>query len=115
MLTFKLSRTGKSRQPYFRLVLVEKARDPWGNALEILGNYDPRTKKAILNKERITYWIEHGAQATDTVHNLFISNDIIKGKTRSVSKLSKAYRAKLTKEKEAAAPTPVTPKAEEKK
>ena len=104
MLRLKFSRTGKTKQPYFRLIVVEKARDPWGEALEILGNYDPRTKACNFNKERILYWIGHGAQPTDTIHNMLITQEIIKGKKVKVSKLSKAYKARIAKEEEAKKP-----------
>lgn len=127
MLTLKLSRVGKRGQPTFRLIIVEKHRDPWGHALEILGTKNPRTKETKLNAERITYWISKGAQMTDTVHNLLLDEKIIKGDKVKTFGISKTRQAKIDAAKpkeepkeepkaeavtEAPAEAPVEPKAE---
>src|SRR3990167_929085 len=88
MLTIRLSRTGKKKQPYYRIVLHENHRDPWSPAIEVLGNYNPRLerKDAVLEKERIAYWLSKGAQPSATLRNLFIDHELIKGdKVRKVS------------------------------
>jgi small subunit ribosomal protein S16 len=79
MLVIRLSRIGKKNQPSYRLTIAEKARDPYGKALEILGSYNPRSKELIAKKDRIEHWIRHGAQMTTTVNNLLISHEIIEG------------------------------------
>ncbi|PKL72045.1 30S ribosomal protein S16 [Candidatus Kuenenbacteria bacterium HGW-Kuenenbacteria-1] len=81
MLTIRLSRVGKKKQPSYRLILSENARDPWGKSLEFLGNYNPRTNPSVVNleAERIKYWISKGAQTSATVHNLLVSQKIIIG------------------------------------
>jgi len=108
MLTIKLSRFGKKKQPTFRILVMEKTKDPWGDYLEMLGHYDPRTKKAELNVERIQYWISKGAELTDSIHNLLITNKVIEGKKRGVTRISNARKEKMAKEqpKKAAAETP---------
>ena len=45
MLTIRLSRRGKSAQIAYRLIVSEKARDTYAKSLEILGSYNPNTKK----------------------------------------------------------------------
>lgn len=127
MLTIRLTRVGKKKQPQYRFIVSEKARDPWGKALEILGTYEPRrTPSAItLNKERVTFWIEKGAQCSDTVWNLFVDQGLVKGEKRKQIKLSTKRKAKLGKKAEEAAakaaaaapapapePTPEAPAAE---
>lgn len=52
--------------------------------MEVLGSYDPHRKKAVLKAERIKYWIEKGAQVSDSVWNLLIKEKIIKGAKRAV-------------------------------
>lgn len=79
MLSIRLSRVGKRKQPLYRLIVTEKTRDPWGKHLEILGGYNPRTKAAQLNTERIQYWISKGALATPTVHNLLLKEGVTQG------------------------------------
>ncbi|MFA6146189.1 MAG: 30S ribosomal protein S16 [Patescibacteria group bacterium] len=88
MLAIKLSRIGKKHQPSFRLLVLEKSKDPWGNFLEDLGYYNPLTKKSSLNNERINYWISKGAQPTKTVHNLLVNLQVIAGKKVKVTKVT---------------------------
>lgn len=101
MLTIRLSRTGKKKQPYYRIVLQESTRDPWSPAMEVLGNYNPRLeqKDAVVNKERVEYWLSKGAQPSDTVNNLFIDLGLVKGdKIRKVSITAKRAK-KIAEEK----------------
>ncbi|MFA5133499.1 MAG: 30S ribosomal protein S16 [Patescibacteria group bacterium] len=98
MLAIKLSRFGKRKQPTYRLLVLEKSKDPWGNYLENLGHYNPRSKEAVFNADRIKYWISKGAQPTDSVHNLLITKGVIEGKKIGVTKITKKRAAKLEKE-----------------
>jgi len=89
MLCLKLSRIGKKGQPFFRLLVIEKSKDPWGNYLEFLGHYNPKSKKAVLKVERIKSWLAKGAKPTATVHNLLIKEKVIEGPKRRNIKISK--------------------------
>lgn len=106
MLTIRLTRIGKKKQPLYRIIISEKARDPWGRALEILGTYNPRLKPPAitLERERIAYWLSKGAQCSDTIWNLFVDQELVKGVKRHQIKLSVIRKAKLAKEKAAAKP-----------
>lgn len=86
MLAIKLSRKGTKKKPIFRILVTEKTRDPWGTYLENLGTYNPMTKVAQINAERVQYWIGNGAQPTATVHNLLITQGVIKGEKVRASK-----------------------------
>jgi len=86
MLSIRLSRVGKKKQPLYRLIVTEKTRDPWGKFLENLGSYNPKTKVSQIKNDRILYWLKQGAQATSTVHNLLVSQGIIKDKKVRASK-----------------------------
>jgi len=97
MISLRLTRVGKKKRPMYRLIAIPKHRDPWANNLEILGTIDPRTKEKNLNAERIQYWLSVGAQPSDTVRNMLISEGIMEGKKTSVSNLSKKRKAKMTK------------------
>ena len=94
MLTIRLSRIGKKNKPMYRLVISEKARDPYGRALEILGSYNPYTKELVCKDDRINYWIGQGSGMSNTVNNLLIEKGIIKGKKVKATKLSKKKRAR---------------------
>jgi small subunit ribosomal protein S16 len=101
MLTIRLTRKGKKNQPFFRVVLVDKRKSSkGGRSLEDLGYKNPLTKKVSLKKERILYWISKGAQPSESIHNLLISEKIIEGKKIHVSKLSTKKKAEIVKAKE---------------
>lgn len=105
MLTLRLSRIGKRKQPSFRLICVEKQKDPWGTHVEILGTMNPRSKEQSFNAERIKYWLSVGAQPSDTVRNLLITHKIIEGKKANVTRLTKKRQAAIAaKVKPAEAP-----------
>ena len=89
MLAIRFARVGKTKQPTFRLTVNEKSRDTFGRQLEILGSYNPRSKVAQLNAERITYWLSKGAQPSPTVHNLLVSQNLIKADKVRASKSRK--------------------------
>lgn len=101
MLAIKLSRFGKKKQPTYRVIVLEKTKDPWGDYLENLGTYNPKVQPKViqLNAERIKYWLSKGAQPTPTVWNLLVSNNIIQAKKKSVSRMSKERAARLAAEK----------------
>lgn len=93
----RLSRVGKKKQPSYRLIISEKTKDPWGNALEILGFYNPRTEPSTVNlkKERIQYWLSKGAQTSATVHNLLVNEKILTGSKVKASKIKKSKKESL--------------------
>ena len=78
MLAIRLSRIGKKKRPFYRVVVTEKTRPRNGRFVEIVGTYDPLKKPAEikLNAERIKYWLGCGAQPSDTVRS-FLRNQKI--------------------------------------
>lgn len=72
MLAIKLMRTGAKKSPSYRVVVKEKQSKRDGAYLENLGTYNPTRDPAEikLNLERVNYWLEKGAQPTDTVNRL---------------------------------------------
>ena len=78
MLSIRFSRTGKKHQPYFRILVQEKLRDPQGKFVEIIGNYNPRTKELNIKEDRAKYWLGVGAKPSDTVHRLLAKKNLIK-------------------------------------
>jgi len=115
MLTIRLSRVGRKNQPLYRVIVSEKGRDPWGKALEILGNFNGRSseRKLEVDTERVKYWLSKGAQMSDTIFNLFVDHKIVEGKKHNVTHISKTRAAKIAEEAAKNAPKE-EPKAEEK-
>jgi small subunit ribosomal protein S16 len=68
----RLSRRGARKQPYYRVVVIEKDRARDGRSVEVVGTYNPRTNPASidLKQDRIEYWRSKGAQLSDTVSRL---------------------------------------------
>lgn len=57
---------------------------PGGKHVEVLGSYDPHSKKEVLKAERVKYWVSQGAQVSDTAYNLFVSKGVLEGEKRKV-------------------------------
>jgi small subunit ribosomal protein S16 len=89
MLVIRFSRRGKKKQPTYRIIISEKSKDPWGDFLEDLGFYNPRSKETVLKRDRIKYWLSKGAQLSATVHNLLVSQGLIKGPKVKATKMKK--------------------------
>ena len=72
MLMIRLARFGARKQPYYRVVVIEKDRARNGRSVEVVGTYNPRTNPATVNlkRERIDYWTSKGAQLSATVQRL---------------------------------------------
>ncbi len=72
MLVIRLSRFGKKKKPFYRVVVTDKRRPRDGRFVEIVGTYDPRKQPAEvrLDAERVKYWLGCGAQPSDTVRSL---------------------------------------------
>ena len=72
MLMIRLSRIGKKKHPFYRVVVTEKARPRNGRFVEIIGTYDPGKNPSLvtLDQERVKYWLSKGAQPSDTVRSL---------------------------------------------
>ena len=72
----RLARFGAPKQPYYRVVVIEKDRARNGRSIEVVGTYNPRTSPASvdLKHDRIAYWRGVGAQLTPIVAKLVEKN-----------------------------------------
>lgn len=95
MVKICLKRVGKTKNPSYRVIALDKQKDTQGRYLENLGTYDPRTKVVKLNAEAIKAWIAKGAQASATVHNLLVTNKIVDAAKKRVSTLTGRHRKRL--------------------
>jgi small subunit ribosomal protein S16 len=66
-VALRMSRQGKKKSPFYRIVAADKrcARD--GRFIELLGTYHPITKTLKLDQERYQKWIAVGAQPSGTL------------------------------------------------
>lgn len=76
MLRIRLTRTGKTKQESFRIVVAEHTNSVKGKYTELLGHYKPATqpKQFDIKKDRVEYWISKGAKPSDSVATLLKRN-----------------------------------------
>ncbi|MFA5169629.1 MAG: 30S ribosomal protein S16 [Candidatus Paceibacterota bacterium] len=102
MLVIRLFRTGKKKQPSYKVVVTDRNNPPQGGKfVEQVGFYNPLTREKTLHNERINYWMGVGAQPSDTVYNILINEGVIKGEKKKI-----VFKKKKNPEPEAAAPAP---------
>ncbi len=72
MLRLRLIRTGKRNRPHYRLAAMDARAQRDGRAVEYLGHYDPykETDALQMNRERVVFWLDKGAQPTESVEKL---------------------------------------------
>jgi small subunit ribosomal protein S16 len=72
MLVIRMRRAGSKRRPFYRVVVTEQGSPREGRFVEVLGDYNPRTRPETvhINRERLDYWIKNGAQPSDSVRTL---------------------------------------------
>jgi small subunit ribosomal protein S16 len=68
----RLARTGRKNISRFRIVAIDSHKKRDGSFLEILGSYNPQhqPKQFVIKTERVAYWLDKGAQPSETMKNL---------------------------------------------
>lgn len=85
MLNIRLQRVGRKNDPSFRVIVVDsKLKNKTGNFIEILGSYDARKGKPVIDTARAKHWLSMGAKASGTVHNLLVDLKAVAGKKVNV-------------------------------
>ncbi|MEA3308625.1 MAG: 30S ribosomal protein S16 [Chloroflexota bacterium] len=79
MLKIRLRRMGKKKQPTYRVVIAESTSPRDGKFVEVVGSYNPRTdpETVQLKKERVLYWLQVGAQPTDSVARILGTHGVM--------------------------------------
>ncbi|MDP6702207.1 MAG: 30S ribosomal protein S16 [Candidatus Latescibacteria bacterium] len=77
MVKLRLSRIGKRKQPYYRIVAMNVSAPRNGRALAEVGTYDPLHASIKIDAERAIEWLNNGAQMTETVAALFDSQGVL--------------------------------------
>ena len=77
MLKLRLKRTGRKRQPSYRLVIMESKSRRDGRSIDQVGCYNPLTKECNFDVDKIVKWLKTGAKPTNTVVNLLKKAKIV--------------------------------------
>jgi len=113
MLMIRFQRIGRKNDAAFRIAVLEKERAAKaGGIVERLGSYNPKTKAVTLDKDRVKEWLAKGAQPSDTVRNLLISQGAIEGKKVNVLPKKTAPVVEKPAEEAPAAPIAAAASAE---
>jgi small subunit ribosomal protein S16 len=72
MVKIRLRRTGKTKQPSYRLIVADSRSPRDGKFIEIIGHYSPVRQPKVLEvkADRVRYWLGTGAQPTEAVVTL---------------------------------------------
>ncbi|WP_282941768.1 30S ribosomal protein S16 [Paenibacillus sp. RC67] len=76
----RLKRMGAHKAPFYRVVVSDSRSPRDGRFIEEIGTYNPVAQPAVVNidEEKALKWLQTGAQASDTVRNLFSQAGIMK-------------------------------------
>jgi len=69
----RLRRVGRKKTPLYRIIVADSRSQRDGRFIETVGQYNPRVTEGSsvnLNTDRIAYWLDNGAQPSDTVRSL---------------------------------------------
>ena len=112
MITIRLFRIGKKKQPFYKIIVTDKRNSPSGGRfIDEVGFYNPITKERSINGEKVKYWISKGASVSDTVHNLLVTEGVLKAKKRPKHSLSEnKEKEEIVVPKEKIAKEAVVPK-----
>ena len=115
----RLKKMGRTHRPFFRVCAMDQRSPRDGRVIEQLGTYDPMVPdtdaRAILNGERINYWLSVGAQPTPKVATLIkkygVDGTHLEAQAEAIAKLS-GRRATAIESARAAAAKVKMPKPE---
>jgi small subunit ribosomal protein S16 len=89
---------GKKKQPIYKVVAADARSPRDGKFIEAIGLYNPKTEPATVDikEDRALYWLNAGAQPTDTVKNILTHQGILlKKDLMSEGKTEEQINAKL--------------------
>lgn len=68
----RLSRFGRKKKPFYRIVVADSEAKRDGKFLEVVGTYDPMQEPVVVNikQDRLQAWLDQGAKPSDTVKSL---------------------------------------------
>lgn len=102
MVRIRLRRTGRKRTPTYRIVVADQQSPRDGRFIEIIGQYSPRQGEQALNlkTDRANYWLDNGAQPSDTVRSLLRKAGVLKARHEArLGSKRKAAAVPLSEEK----------------
>nr|ATG26596.1 ribosomal protein S16 [Cyphia bulbosa var. bulbosa] len=78
MVKLRLKRCGRKQRATYQIVAIDVRSRRDGRDLRKVGFYDPIKKQTSLNVPAILYFLERGAQPTDTVRDILKKSEVFK-------------------------------------
>nr|YP_009572679.1 ribosomal protein S16 [Seguieria aculeata]QBE88393.1 ribosomal protein S16 [Seguieria aculeata] len=78
MVKLRLKRCGKKQRAVYRIVAIDVRSRREGRDLRKVGFYDPIKNQTYLNVPAILYFLEKGAQPTETVYDILSRAGVLK-------------------------------------
>nr|YP_010172305.1 ribosomal protein S16 [Androsace erecta]QSH39870.1 ribosomal protein S16 [Androsace erecta]WIF27662.1 ribosomal protein S16 [Androsace erecta] len=78
MVKLRLKRCGRKQRAVYRIVAIDVRSRREGRALRKVGFYDPIKNQTYLNVPAILYFLEKGAQPTETVQDILSKAEVFK-------------------------------------
>ncbi len=90
MVKLRLKRMGKKHIPLYKIVAADSRSPRDGRFIESVGHYNPHTEPVLLTfkETRVLYWLNNGAQPTETVKSLLKKEGLMMKYRLSKTKLS---------------------------
>jgi len=75
----RLQRRGRKDYPFYQIIIADSRAPRDGKFIEKVGSYNPNTNPATItmNFDRALYWLQVGAQPTDTVRNILSDEGVL--------------------------------------
>ena len=75
----RLQRRGRKNYPFYQIIVADSRAPRDGKYIERIGSYNPNTHPATitLDFDRALYWLQTGAQPTDTVRNILSDEGVL--------------------------------------
>jgi small subunit ribosomal protein S16 len=70
MVTIRLSKFGRKKSPFYRIVAVDSTKKTVGSNLGVLGYWNPIKNDFKIEKEKMAMWVKNGAQVSAAVKKL---------------------------------------------
>lgn len=78
--TIRLTRMGRRKRPFYRVVVADSRMPRDGRFIDILGVYDSLAETPVIkiDENKALHWLSKGAQVSDTVKQLFMKSGVMK-------------------------------------
>lgn len=70
MVTIRLSRFGRKKAPFYRIVVVDDRKKTTGGVIDYIGTWNPIKKLKVIDKDKVALWTKNGAQLSASVKKI---------------------------------------------